>query len=272
MKIESINNAVRVSDFGEINLALTLDCGQAFRWKRTGDGLWHGIADRYETTLTQENGALIFYGTPEKDVREFWTDYFDLNRDYEKILSSFSRDGYVSEAVKKNGTVRILNQPPFETLISFIISSCNNIPRIKGIVNRMCETFGEKTASGDFFFPSPKSLFERLPSEGGVLRAGYRTPYVFDAASRVYLGETDLDAVKKLPENEARKELEKIKGVGRKVADCTMLFSLGFGEVFPTDRHIKRSVDLHYPNGLPECFSPFYGLAQQYIFIAAAFE
>ncbi|MBQ7638752.1 MAG: DNA-3-methyladenine glycosylase 2 family protein [Clostridia bacterium] len=269
MKITEKNDYTEVSGFGEMNLSLTLDCGQAFRWKEE-NGLWRGTAYGRSVAVESKNGALRFYGSSPEEVQKIWVRYFDLERDYESVVKSFALDERVRTAMERSGTVRILNQEPWEALCSFIISQCNNIPRIKGIINTLCLSFGTQLPGGSFTFPGPEKLARCEAEELDVLRAGYRAPYIIAAARAVASGRLDLEALSKGPLDDARKGLMEIRGVGRKVADCTLLFSMGFSEVFPVDRHIKRAMDEIYPGGLPSCFDPFPGLAQQYIFISQA--
>ena len=265
MELIRHENGTEITDFGEINLPLTLDCGQAFRWEKTESDTFRGIAFGRETELKITENGILFIGSSEDDINEIWTDYFDLTTDHKSILDRITQDSYIKTSYEKYGTIRILNQEPWETLCSFIISSCNNIPRIKGIIGRLCEGFGEKTKNG-YSFPSAEVLAAKSEEELLFLRAGYRVPFILDAARKVASGETDLNKLRLMDEDEARKELMKIKGVGKKVADCTLLFSLGFKNVYPIDRHIDRATKQFYPEGLPECFSPNKGLAQQYIF------
>ncbi len=265
MEITKHKTYVEVSAFGQINLELTLNCGQAFRWEKLPDQSFFGIADGKETRVKKADNSLLFFNTSTEDVQNFWVNYFDLNTDYELILERLCKDEKINLAHSLYGTIRLLNQDPFETLCSFIISACNNIPRIKGIVKTLCESFGEKGENG-FSFPSAAVLSSLSESDLSVIRAGYRIPYLLDAAKKVQSGEIDFDKIRTLSEDEARKELMKINGVGKKVADCTLLFSLGFKDCYPVDRHIARAQTLLYPDGLPDFFAGNKGLAQQYIF------
>lgn len=271
MELLTSKNGTEAVDFGEINLPLTLDCGQAFRWEPLGDGLFRAVAFKKETTVKRTENGLLFINTPKEDVENIWADYFDLHTDHKTVLECLRQDNFIDSQYQRFGTLRILNQDPFETLCSFIISSCNNIPRIKGIIKRLSEGFGEKTENS-FSFPSPEVLAVKTEDDLAFLKAGYRVPYILDAARHVAEGETDLEAIKKMSEEDARKELMKIKGVGKKVADCTMLFSLGFKDVYPVDRHIERATAEIYPDGLPSFFTPHSGLAQQYIFLSRISE
>lgn len=268
MKIEKHAELYCISDFGGIDLPLTLDCGQAFRWRMLPDLFWRGIAYGRQTDVTQRGDSLVFRGATREDIENIWIDYFDLRRDYPGVLSSLCRDGAIRAAYEKYGCVRILNQEPWEALCTFILSSCNNIPRIKGLVERLCLNFGEKTGDG-FAFPSADRLAALPPGSLGVLRAGYRAPYIEDAARSVASGNISLETVRRLPLAEAERELMKINGVGKKVADCTLLFGFGRLDCFPVDRHIRRIVGEKYPDGLPDCFRGAEGLAQQYLFCLA---
>lgn len=265
MELLSVKNDTVMTDFGCINLPLTLDCGQAFRWKDAGDGKFTGISKGYETVISSDGDSIIFHDTPKEEVELIWADYFDTLTDYPSVLKKLSEDEKVGLAVKEYGIIRILNQDPWETLCSFIISACNNIPRIKGIVERLCDGYGEERNHG-FTFPSAETLALKTAEDLAFLRSGYRAPYIIDAARKVAEGEIDLEKIKSMDEISAEKELMKISGVGKKVADCTMLFSLGFRDTYPVDRHIARANAELYPDGLPECFNGNRGLAQQYIF------
>lgn len=265
MELITRKNGIEIADFGDINLPLTLDCGQAFRWVDKGDGYFYSVAYSKEATIKRTENGLLFVNGNEEDIRNVWIPYFDLETDHKEITDRLSKDKFIKSAFEKYGTIRILNQEPFETLCSFIISSCNNIPRIKGIINRLCEAYGDKTGEG-YSFPDAKTIAVKTEEELSFLRAGYRVPYILDAAKKVAEGEIDLESIKALSEDDARKELMRIKGVGKKVADCTLLFSLGFTDCYPVDRHIERATKEFYPDGLPAFFSPNSGLAQQYIF------
>ncbi len=266
MELQKEHNNTRFCGTDNLNIGLTLDCGQAFRWENIAENMYRGIAFGREITIKDEGrNGLLFIDTPEYEVREIWADYFDLESNHNDIIERLCRDDFIRDAYSRFGGIHILRQEPWETLCSFIISACNNIPRIKGIVKRLAERYGEKTGDG-FSFPDAKTLAVLCDEDLAYLRAGYRVPYILDAARKIASGEIDFEAIRAMSEDEARKELMKIRGVGRKVADCTLLFSLGFTDCYPVDRHIERATKELYPEGLPEFFSPHKGLAQQYIF------
>jgi len=257
---------LRLTDFGGINLGLTLDCGQCFRWKKLADGAWKGVVGSHAVRIIEDGEDLIFLGMSEDVFINTFYHYFDFDRDYDKALKRLSEDELLKDTIERYGTIRILNQEPWETLCSFILSSCNNIARIKGIIERLCALFGEDLGGGEFSFPSAERLAVLEPEDLDPVRCGYRAEYVIDAARKVAEGEIDLEKLKVTPLDDARRELMKIKGVGVKVADCTLLFGLGHMSAFPKDRHILRIAKSAYPDGLPECVKGLEGLAQQYMF------
>lgn len=245
------------------SLPLCLDCGQAFRWEEK-DGAFYGVAFGKFLKIEEKNGELIFYDTSEEDFEKIWKPYFDLDTDYKGIIEKYNEENLVKAVTAYNG-IRILRQEPWEALCSFIISQNNNIPRIKGIVSRLCENFGKKAGDG-FTFPSAEKLAVLTPEELAPLRAGFRAKYIIDAAQKVAGGSVDF---KKIEENSiefGREELQKIKGVGAKVAECTLLYGFHKLTAFPVDVWVKRIMAEMYPEGLPACMEGTEGIAQQYLF------
>ena len=172
----------------------------------------------------------------------------------------------VKKACEEYYGIRILHQKPWEALCSFIISQNNNIPRIMGIIDRLCENFGEKKGENDYAFPSYESLKSLTVEDLSPLRAGFRHKYIVDAVQKLCSGEIELEKIKEMPIEEARTELMKIKGVGAKVAECTLLYGFGRKEAFPVDVWVKKIMAEMYPEGLPECCKNIEGIAQQYLF------
>lgn len=265
MKIKSKNNDIILSDISCFNVGLSVDCGQAFRWTKKEDGSFHGVIFKRVVDIIQKENEIIFKNTDEKTFNEVFVPYFDLNRDYEKICSGFD-DKYLKEACKEYSGIRILRQEPWETLCSFIISQNNNIPRIKGIIERLCASFGDDLGNGDFSFPSEETVSKLSQEDLAPLRAGFRNQYILDAAAKCFSGEVSLEKIKTMPIEEARQELMKIKGVGPKVAECTLLYGFGRVEAFPIDVWVKRILSELYEDGLPKCTKGVEGIAQQYLF------
>ena len=245
------------------NLGLCLDCGQAFRWVYK-DGMWHGVAFGKYLAVQQTENEIIFHNCTEDDFNNIWKIYFDLDLDYEKIVSSYD-DKYLKCATTEYNGIRILRQEPWEALCSFIISQNNNIPRIKGIIERLCDTFGEGE-DGKKSFPSAETLSKLTVEDLSPLRAGFRAKYIIDAAQKVTNVEVDFDKIQENSIEFGREELQKIKGVGAKVAECTLLYGFHKIEAFPVDVWVKRIMAEMYPDGLPKCTKGTEGIAQQYLF------
>lgn len=245
------------------SLDLSLDCGQAFRWIKNGE-CWCGVAFNKYLELYEQDDTIIFKNTSREDFENLWKNYFDFDTDYEKITSSYD-DIHLKKAVAEYNGIRILRQEPWEALCSFIISQNNNIPRIKGIIDRLCDAFGEGE-DGRKSFPTADALAGLTVEELAPLRAGFRAKYIIDAAQKVSTGQVDFNAIDSSPIEFGRQELIKIKGVGAKVAECTLLFGFHKVEAFPVDVWVKRIMAEMYPNGLPSCTKGTEGIAQQYLF------
>lgn len=268
-KAEFKNNNTYLKLSDPFSLSQTLDCGQAFRFEELANGRWGGVAcNRYLELEITADQTVVLYDVNEKEFENIWRDYFDLDRDYSEIIEKISTNEVLKNASEYGKGIRVLNQPPWETLCSFIISQNNNIKRIKGIISRLCETYGEETPGG-YTFPTAEKLASLSPEDLAPLRAGFRAKYIIDAAKKVANGEVNLDTLKDLPYGEAQAELLKIKGVGPKVADCALLFSHRHIDAFPKDVWIKRALTVLFGGELPKEAVPYAGIVQQYIFFYA---
>ena len=265
MEIITKDNGVRVKGVKDLDLAQTLDCGQSFRWVEN-DGKFSGVAYGKKLDIYYDGDDLCLDNTTAEDFENIWKDYLDLELDYGKIRDEISGlHPVLKEACAYAPGIRILRQEPWEALCTFIISQNNNIKRIKGIVERLCESFGEKT--DDYYtFPSAERLAELSPDDLAPIRAGFRNKYIIDAAKKVSGGEVELEKCRTLEYEKARAELMKIKGVGVKVADCTLLFGLHRVEAFPVDVWMKRAMEKLFPDMTENDFGDYAGIAQQYIF------
>ena len=248
------------------DLALNLDCGQAFRWVQIGEDEWHGVAFSKPLTLKKTDRGIEFIGTTKEDFESIWIPYFDLERDYGTLCQRFTADRYLAEAVGTCYGIRLLRQDSWEAICSFIISQNNNIPRIKGIIDRLCRLLGEHLGGDDYSFPSAQRIAEAGIDALAPIRAGFRAKYIIDAAEKVANGEIDIEKIYSLSLDEGRDELIKIKGVGEKVAQCSLLYGFGKVDAFPVDVWVKRIMSELYPDGLPECTNGARGIAQQYLF------
>lgn len=256
---------IYIKNVCNFDLSQTLDCGQAFRWRQDEYGVWYGIADRRCISLYKENDDIVITGSSRSDFENFWHHYFDLGRDYAKIIEYVSDNDIVRKASRYSSGIRILNQEPWEALCSFIISQNNNIPRIKGIIDRLCQCFGEKI-DGGYAFPDAKTLATLSEQDLAPLRCGFRAKYILDAARRVAEGEILLEDLRHCDYDTAAQKLMTIKGVGPKVADCVLLFGLSHIEAFPKDVWIKRALTELFDGDIPESSHRYAGIVQQYIF------
>lgn len=249
---------------GRLDLAQTLDCGQAFRWAQVEEGVFEGVAGcGFARMRRLPEGVELLTDLPDA---AFWQRYLDLSRDYAALTARFSRNPALRRAVAFAPGLRLLRQDGWEALCTFILSQNNHIPRIKGIVARLCEQFGPKTPSGRAGFPGPEALAGRPVEELAGLRSGFRAAYLLGAANRVCSGALELSALETLPLEEARRQLTAIRGVGPKVADCALLYGFGRVEAFPVDVWIGRVMEALFPGGLPKYLQREAGLAQQYLF------
>ena len=265
MDIKYENGKIYIKNAENFDLAQTLDCGQAFRWSQKENGAWGGIAFGKYIELYEENGDVIINGAEKADFESIWFNYFDLNRDYKSIIKKISDDSTVRTAAEYSSGIRILNQDSWEALCSFIISQNNNIPRIKGIIERLCENFGNKIEGG-YTFPTARVIANLTADDLSVIRSGFRAKYIIDAACKVASGEIDLEALKIADYDIAREQLLKIKGVGPKVADCVLLYGLSHIEAFPRDVWINRALTQMFNGNIPDCAKEYGGIVQQYIF------
>ncbi len=231
---------------GPLDLDRTFGSGQCFRWMKKGDA-YEGVVEHRAFRLTLKEGDLsVLSDAP--GAGEFIRSYLDLDTDYARIEQQLSAAGGVlKEACEYGSGLRLLRQYPWETLISFIISANNNIKRITGIIERMCQRLGSPTRwPGMYGFPSPEHISACSEAELRALGLGYRAAYVREAALLVASGELDLERLRTLPEEDMRKHLLRVPGVGQKVADCVMLFAYRQTSVCPVDVWMKRALITYY--------------------------
>ena len=286
-------NSIIIEDVKDFNIKQILECGQCFRWERITDTNYIIVAFRRVIEVVQEGNKVIIYNTNMKDFNEIWKSYFDLDRDYGVIKEELSKDELLRKSVEFGYGIRILNQDPFEILISFIISARNSIPSIMKTIKKISEKWGDKLEyKGNIYyaFPTPEQLKKATLDEIKETGASFRSKYIVDTIGNVNaaieakqkgelteeLRQFDLDYIKSLPSDECHKALQNFMGVGAKVADCIMLFSLGKHSAFPVDVWIKRAMIHFYLapdvslNKIRvfgrEKFGELSGLAQQYLF------
>ncbi len=250
------------------------ECGQCFRWDRQEDGSYFGVVGCHTANISYNKGDVTIISDCEDEA--FWRSYLDLDRDYNSIINDLSTDTIMKNAISYGRGIRILRQDPWETVVSFIISQNNNIPRIKKIIGLLCKNFGDEIVSGSntyYSFPTPKQI---LNKDLSVIKAGFRDKYIQSAASLCVDGTVDFDAVYDMDYETALEYLKQIKGVGNKVADCVLLFAYQKFDAFPKDVWIKRTVSQLYnvpeeniETFAKEKFKGNCGFAQQYLFYSA---
>lgn len=261
------------------------ECGQCFRWNKEEDNSYTGIVKNNVINVKKIGEEIIVKSIGEDNIEKLCIQYFDLDTNYEKIKGKLSNvDKYLEESVKFGSGIRILNQDTWETLISFIISANNNIPRIKGIIERISEKYGNEISYKDkkyYTFPTPEQLGKASVKELRNMGLGFRDERVFETTQMVLKNEIDLEKIKNEKNiNSAKEQLLKFPGVGPKVADCIMLFSMQKKQVFPIDVWIRRVMNNLYINKndenkvkneeilkiVNEKYKEFAGIAQQYLF------
>lgn len=225
------------------NLKYTLECGQCFRWFKEDDYYIGVIKDRV-IKIRQEDNYLYILSNEIENLEEAVKEYFELEKDYETIEKRISKvDEYVKRAVSNTSGLRHLNQDLFETIISYIISANNNIPRISKSVNEISKRYGKKIVFDNkeyYLFPTPEELKNVTIEEYRECGVGFRDKYIFNTVKSINEGNLDLEKIKNLPTELLRKELLALMGIGPKVADCILLFSCGRQEVFPIDVWVER--------------------------------
>lgn len=260
-----------VSDF---NIEQIAESGQCFRWNKISNMNYRGIINGKVTEVNQIGNKVSFSGITEDE----FINYFDLERDYSKIKKYYEKDPILKEAIYFGEGIRILNQDKFETLISFIISANNNIPRIKKSVEAISKRYGKHIFDDYYAFPKVEELEKVTVLELKECGVGFRDKYIFDTCKKI-IDDFNLDEVSKLSTKECKNKLLTLKGVGPKVADCIMLFSMGKLDAFPVDVWIKRIMEKLYikedmslkgiEKYAKDTFGEYAGVAQQYLFFYA---
>lgn len=266
-------------------LADVFECGQCFRWNKEENGSYTGVFHKNVINVEKNGDVITFKGVCEGNIEKVCTQYFDLERDYSKIRNELSKiDDNLKNSIEYGKGIRILNQDLWETIISFIISANNNIPRIKLIIDRLSKSYGQKIewdGKEYYTFPTAEELKNVKVEDFRKLGLGFRDIRLYETTKMVLNKEVDLDNLKNMPTEKAREELLKLSGVGPKVADCILLFSdLKRFDVFPIDVWVRRVMNELYIKKEDETkvtkkeiqaiadskFGNLQGLAQQYLF------
>lgn len=275
-----------IKNIKSFELADIFDCGQCFRWNKQEDGSYTGIFKGNVMNVQKQGDTVIFKGICTGDIKEIVEEYFDLNRDYEKLKEELSKiDNNIKVSIEYGKGIRILNQDLWEMIISYIISANNNIPRIKGIIERMSKKYGKEIEwNGEkyYTFPTIEELKDVTVEDYRNLGTGFRDIRLYETVKMISDGKIKLDELQENPDtHEVREQLLTLSGVGPKVADCILLFStLKRFEVFPIDVWVRRVMNDLYIKNEDETkvnkkeiqkialdkFGNLAGLAQQYLF------
>lgn len=275
-----------ISDLNSFEPKHIFECGQCFRWNKQLDESYTGIFGKNVINVKKEDNKIIFKGIADGNIEEICNKYFDLDRDYEQIKLKLSAiDDNIKTSIQYGQGIRLLNQDLWETIISFIISANNNIPRIKGIIEKICKKYGNKILFNEreyYTFPTPEELLKAEMVDLKNLGLGFRDIRVYETTRKIVNNDVNLQKLQQNKDtNCVRETLLTLPGVGPKVADCILLFStLKRLEVFPIDVWIRRIINELYIKNENEAkvnkkqieqiakekYGNLAGIAQQYLF------
>ena len=276
---------VEVSGVRGFDVTKTFDCGQCFRFDLVQDSRheqeFAGVAYGRMISVAQDGDTVYIYNSDEADFYNIWQSYLGLDIDYDRIcedIISRSDNAALREAVLVGQGIRILRQQYWETVCSFIISQNNNIPRIKKIIAALSEKYGERIDARGmenhgapdgvaYAFPTAESVRDAGVDNIFALKTGFRAKYIVDAAQKCTDGTVQLDKISEMPTAEAAEALKLIKGVGDKVAACSLLFGFDKLDAFPVDVWIKKVIARYFGEDFTSAsLGPYAGVAQQYLF------
>lgn len=284
MKIKEMKNGVVLENVKDFELPHIFECGQCFRWNKEDDGSYTGLAFGKVINLKKEGDNVYIDNTNHSEFMDVWHNYFDLERDYGIIKEELGNlDDTMSTSVKFGHGIRILKQDEWEILISFIISANNRIPMIKKAIEALSKNYGEYIGAyrgkKHYSFPKPEVLYNLDITDIQFSGIGFRGKYILSAAKLVAQKEIDIYSLRNLATVEAREKLILFPGVGPKVSDCIMLFSMDKDDAFPIDIWVKRVMEYFYvdegtslkkiQNFAGDKFGDIAGFAQQYLFYYA---
>lgn len=278
------NDFVRIRNIEHFDLSSTLEDGQCFRWDKINDDHYIGVVKEKVLEVFKDGADLVFFNTNFQEFEKIWIPYFTLDMDYEKIKSLLSKDPLLKKAVEFAPGLRLLRQDFHETLISFILSSNNNIQRIKKIIYNLCQTAGKDIeCKGKIYktFPTIKEMQHLTCEDFMKIGAGYRSKYLVHTIRALYCNDVDIERLQCRSLDQARKDLQCYMGIGVKVADCILLYSGTRYDSFPADVWIKKIMASYLGESssteqilayAASVFGSYAGIAQQYLFHYARFH
>lgn len=280
--IVEVSQGILIKNIENFELNHIFDCGQCFRWNKEENGNYIGVAFGKVLEVEKIGKDVMLYNTNSEEFYKNWLNYFDLDRDYSKIKDELSKDDLLKTSVEFGNGIRLLQQESFELVISFIISSNNRIPMIKRAINKIGSIWGEEVqykGQTYYTFPSLERLHEATLEELQACAIGFRAKYIKETVEKIYLDSEKLNDIITSSDDECHKNLQNYNGIGPKVADCIMLFSMGKYSAFPVDVWVKRAMQHFYL--APDVslmkirefargkFGDLSGFAQQYLFYYA---
>lgn len=283
MKIKEIKDGFKLENVKDFNLSHIFDCGQCFRWNRETDGSYTGVVQNKVINVKQENKDVIFYNVNIDDYENILKTYFDFENDYTNIKNKINVDDIMNKAIEFGEGIRILNQDEWETIISFMISANNRIPMIKKVIENLSYSFGEYICNfrgKDYYaFPTAEQLSNAPLEKIQSCKAGFRSERIKDAAGRFLSEKNIIYDLKNKTYEEGLNYLKTFKGIGDKVANCILLFSMRKFDTFPVDVWVRRVMQTLYVDKntsdkeirkfAEDKFGNLSGYAQQYLFYYA---
>lgn len=257
----------------EIDLDKTFNCGQCFRWYKDEDN-WVGVIYNKIVILRQYDNYILT-NLKEYDT-ELIINYLNLDIDYTSEIGKLELDNFAKKSYEYSKGIHILRQDLFETMVTFLMSSCNTINNIRNIINLLCKTYGNKITTNwenkeyvDYTFPSLEVLSNITESEFRQLSMGFRAAYLVNMCHDLYV---DKDRLQSIINKDSVNELCKFNGIGKKVANCICLFALHDTKAFPIDTHIRQIIDSEYSGCIDiGKYGNYAGIIQQYMFYYKAF-
>lgn len=282
MNIIQKDNKITIHDIRDFNITHIFECGQCFRWNREDDGSYTGVVKNKVINVLQQKNTVEFNNINTDDF-DIIKNYFDFDTDYETIKNTLNTDEIMAEAIKFGEGIRILNQEEWETMVSFMISANNRIPMIKKVIENLSVSFGDYIGNYRgkeyFSFPTAERLSAAPVERILECKAGFRAPRIKAAATRFLTEKDKIYNIKNMSYDEGLAYLKTYKGIGDKVANCILLFSMKHFDTFPVDVWVRRVMQTLYVSKetkdadirkfAENKFGKYSGFAQQYLFYYA---
>ena len=280
--VEVIEEGIKIKGVKNFELKHIFECGQCFRYNALENGNFVGVAFGKVIEVEKCCEDVIIYNTTLEEFNSLWVNYFDLKRDYTSIKEELSKDSLLKKSVEFGYGIRILQQEPFELIISFIISANNRIPMIKRAIDKISEKWGNAIiykGKTYYTFPKVEVLAKASLEELEACSIGFRAKYIKATVENIFNNPSFINNLIAKCDDECHESLQSFNGIGPKVADCIMLFSMGKYSAFPVDVWVKRAMQYFYL--APDVslikirefarakFGELSGFAQQYLFYYA---